>query len=609
MLLTGEKFAVAVKYINSEKNILPLECNTYDSGLSSDADNIYSKATSNVGESFFSKDGETWTDLDGYTYGNNTLKNTSACIKAFSTYSENPNITNVTGVTLNKSTATITAGDNVKLIATVMPTNATNKNVIWTSSDESIATVQNGTVTGLKAGNVTITVTTEDGSYKATCTVTVKAPEPVTIAVTGVTLDKTSAELYVGDNTSLVATVAPANATNKAVTWTSSDTSVATVSNSGVVNATKVGTATITVTTVDGSYKATCAVTVKAPEPVITAVTGVTLNKTSAELYVGDNTSLVATVAPANATNKAVTWTSSDTSVATVSNSGVVNAIKAGETIITVTTADGSYKVTCVVTVKAQEPVTVAATGVSLNKTSAEMYVGDSTSLVATVTPTNATNKGVTWTSSDESVATVSNQGVVTALKTGTSTITATTKDGSYKATCTVTVKAPEPATIAVTGVTLNLKISTMQVGDSLNLVATVLPTNATIKTLKWTSSDTSVATVSEQGIITAVKEGKTTITVSTLDGHIKASCELTVTKKTNNEDDIYTESGKENSNKEYSNNNEIINNEDVNKDNTQITGNLPQTGEEHILVIFLVMVSGVVIISFIKYKNNKDIK
>ncbi|MBO5280595.1 MAG: Ig-like domain-containing protein, partial [Clostridia bacterium] len=166
----------------------------------------------------------------------------------------------VTGVTLNKSSATLTEGDTLTLTATVAPTNATNKNVTWKSSDTTVATVSNGVVTAKKAGTATITVATADGNKTATCTVTVKAK---TISVTGVTLNKTSATLTEGDTLTLTATVAPTNATNKNVTWKSSDTTVATVSN-GVVTAKKAGTATITVMTADGSKTATCTVTVKA---------------------------------------------------------------------------------------------------------------------------------------------------------------------------------------------------------------------------------------------------------------------------------------------------------------------------------------------------------
>ena len=266
-------------------------------------------------------------------------------------------------------------------------------------------------------------------------------PESDVIAVAGVTLGKTSLELTEGDEITLTVTINPANATNKNVTWNSSDSSVASVSD-GRVTAVKAGTATITVTTEDGGKIATCEVKVNAKtvEPEVVAVTGVTLDKTSVELTEGDETTLTATVNPDNATNKNVTWKSSDSSVAEVVD-GKVTAVKAGSATITVTTEDGGKTATCEVKVNAKtvEPEVVAVTGVTLDKTSVELTEGDETTLTATVNPDNATNKNVTWKSSDSSVATVVD-GKVTAVKAGTATITVTTEDGGKTATCEVKV-------------------------------------------------------------------------------------------------------------------------------------------------------------------------
>ncbi len=168
----------------------------------------------------------------------------------------------VTGVTLDKTSINLDAGSSVTLNPTVSPSNATNKNVTWKSSNTSVATVSNGVVIGVSAGNAVITVTTVDGSKTATCNVTVKANSTV-VSVTGVSLDKTALDVTKGSSTVITATVSPSNATNKNVTWKSSDASVATVSN-GIVTGVSEGTATITATTVDGSKTATCTVTVKA---------------------------------------------------------------------------------------------------------------------------------------------------------------------------------------------------------------------------------------------------------------------------------------------------------------------------------------------------------
>lgn len=168
------------------------------------------------------------------------------------------------------------------------------------------------------------------------------------------------------------------------------------------------------------------------------SVTGVSLNKTSLALEVGNSETLTATVTPSNATNKDVSWNSSDSSVATVEN-GRVTAKKAGSTVITVTTSDGNKTASCNVTVTEKEPETIPVTGVSLNKTSLALEAGNSETLTATVTPSNATNQAVTWNSSDSSVATVEN-GRVTAKKAGSTVITVTTSDGNKTASCNVTV-------------------------------------------------------------------------------------------------------------------------------------------------------------------------
>ena len=166
----------------------------------------------------------------------------------------------VTGVTLNKSTADLKIGETLTLGATISPSNASNKELIWASENTSVATVSNGVVTAKGAGTATITATATDGSgEKATCTVTVTKP---VVLVTGVTLNKNTANLNIGETLTLTATVSPSNVSNKELTWTSNNTSVATVSN-GVVTAKGVGTATITATATDGSgQKATCTVTV-----------------------------------------------------------------------------------------------------------------------------------------------------------------------------------------------------------------------------------------------------------------------------------------------------------------------------------------------------------
>lgn len=340
----------------------------------------------------------------------------------------------VSSVSISPETLSLTVGETVKLTAVIAPSGASVKTVTWKSLDPAIATVDNeGSVTAVSEGQTTILVTTTDGNKTATCTISITV-----VHVAEVSLNKTSLSLEEGDTYTLVATVSPANATDKSVSWVSSNTDVAKVSSTGVVTAWASGTAAVTVKTNDGAKIATCVVSVSKKN---IAVTGVSLSKNSLTLTEGDTQTLVETVAPPDATNKDVTWSSSDTGVATVSSTGVVSAKKAGTATITVTTVDGGKKATCSVTVKAPE---VPVTGVSLNHTALTLLEGQTETLSATVSPTNASNKSVTWSSNNTAVATVSSAGVVTAIKAGTATITVTTVDGGKTATCAVTVKTKD---------------------------------------------------------------------------------------------------------------------------------------------------------------------
>ena len=262
-------------------------------------------------------------------------------------------------------------------------------------------------------------------------------PEPETIAVTGVSLNKTTLSLETGGSETLTATIAPEGATDQTVTWSSDKEGVATVSSAGLVTAVAAGEATITVKTTDGGFTATCKVTVT--DPVI-AVTGVSLSKTTLSLETGGTATLTATVAPTGASDKTVTWRSKKEGVATVSSAGLVTAVAAGDATITVKTTDGGFTATCKVTVT--DPV-ISVTGVTLNKTTLELETGGSETLTATVAPTDASDKTVTWSSNKESVATVDKDGKVTAVTAGEATITVKTTDGGFTATCKVTVTDP----------------------------------------------------------------------------------------------------------------------------------------------------------------------
>ncbi len=261
-------------------------------------------------------------------------------------------------------------------------------------------------------------------------------------------------------------------------------------------------------------------------EPPTVQATSLTLNETVAEVTAGETLQLTATVLPENATDRTVTWTSSDPAVATVDATGLVTAVAAGTATITATTNDGgAFTATCAVTVN---PAAILATSVSLDQSNVSLTEGMTLQLTATVLPEDATDKSVTWASNNEAVATVDENGLVTAVAAGTATITATTNDGgAFTASCEITVN---PAAILATSVSLDQSNVSLSEGMTLQLTATVLPDDATDKSVTWASSNEAVATVDENGLVTAVAAGTATITATTSDGsNLAASCEITV--------------------------------------------------------------------------------
>ncbi len=417
----------------------------------------------------------------------------------------------VASITISQPAAEMIIGESITLKATISPSNATEREIMWASSKQSVATVdQSGKVVAVAEGSSTITASA--GGKMGACVVTVSKGF---VKITSITLDKTSVSLTVGETETLTATVRPNDATDKSVTWSTTDASVATVKN-GVVTAVKAGTATITVTTNDQEKSASCAITVTQ------LVTSISLNKASLTLNEGEEETLTPTVKPDNADDKSLTWTSSDSSVAAVDENGKVTAVSKGFATIKAETKDGSGKsATCDVTVKR------LVASIEFDKASITMYRGSSDvteTLSPTVLPVDASNTNIQWTSSNTSVATVSN-GVVTGKAPGTTIITALAEDGSgINATCDVEVKQ------YATEITLSQTSLFMAEGENQSLTITITPDNATDKTVTWSSSDNAVAAVDANGRVTAVSRGRATVSVAATDGSgVSASCSVYV--------------------------------------------------------------------------------
>ena len=342
----------------------------------------------------------------------------------------------VESVSLDRDEYTFNAiGSTLWLRATVLPADATDKSVEWSSSNADVVTVeQNGKVTAIGNGKARITVTTKDQGKTASCVITVSQ------YVTGISFDKPSLSLGEGEEYTLIPTITPSNAENKALTWTSSDESVARVDHTGKVTAVSKGSATIKATATDGGKRtATCSVTVKR------LVSSITLDKISLVVFIGNPQNITATVLPSDADNREISYTSSNTNIAKVDSYSYgnlrISGVAPGNATITVKAKDaGGVEATCKVVVRQY------VTDITLDKTDLDLAVGDTWPITATVSPDNAYYKKLDWTSENTSVAEVDKNGLVKAVGKGKVTITASAKDGSdKKAYCHVVVSSQCP--------------------------------------------------------------------------------------------------------------------------------------------------------------------
>lgn len=417
----------------------------------------------------------------------------------------------VESVTLPQETMELATGSSAQLKAAVLPQNATNHSVTWSSSGSTVVSVDGtGKLSALRAGTATITARCDGKSAK--CRVTVKNP---VISVRGLSLSKQSVSLVEGEQLSLQALTDPVNATNKKVTWSSSDSRVASVTSKGLVRAKKAGTAEIAAVSADGGHSASCAVRVSAkPLP----LTGLSLSRSTLTLEQGESSQLKARLTPAKTTERAVRWSSSDSAVASVDSSGLVRAGKPGTARITATGGDGKKSASCAVTVKYP-----AVTSITLSRESAALETGASLALQATVLPQSAAAQGISWRVSGSALS-VDETGRVRALRAGRGTVTA--KCGKKSARCKITVKDP---VIPLRGVRLDRRSVVLAKGASLQLAASPVPENAQAKKLHWAVADGKIARVTQKGKLTARQVGTTTVTVTSEEGGYRASCALTV--------------------------------------------------------------------------------
>ena len=431
----------------------------------------------------------------------------------------------VASVTVAPNSVSLALGGTATLTAIAYDQNGnalTGRPVTWASSAPSVATVDgNGVVTSVAQGSATVTATSEGKTAGAAITVTA----PPAIPVASVAVAPTSSSLTVGATTTLTAITYDANGntlTGRGIVWASSAPAVASVSTSGVVTAKSAGTATITATSEGKTGSATINVTTPAPVP----VSSVTVAPPSSTVVTGSTVTLTAVTYDAQGhtlSGRQIVWASTANGVATVNGSGTVTAVAPGTATITATSEGKTGSAT--ITVTAPAPVPVATVDVS--PTTATIDVGTTTTLSATTKDSRGnilTGRVVDWSSSNQSVATVSSSGVVTAVAAGTATITASSE--GQNGTAAITVKAPPPppaAHLDSLAVTTSLPIPLMRTGTTMAVTVTALDASGNVlptPALTWSSTASSVASVASTGANTALvtahkKTGTVTITVS----------------------------------------------------------------------------------------------
>ncbi|MDD4823104.1 MAG: Ig-like domain-containing protein [Bacteroidales bacterium] len=413
-------------------------------------------------------------------------------------------------MTLSEHELALTAPASKTLTFTYSPANVSNSSVTWSSRDATIASVSTGgSVKALKEGVTTIyAVDKNDPNLMDSCVVTASF-----ISATGVTLNATDTIVSKSKSIYLSATLTPAEASNKKVFWSTSNASVATVSTSGTVKGVAYGTATITATTEDGSFVASCHVTV-ADIP----VTGVAFVSDTLRVKVGKSVFLGKNIIPSNATVTTVSYSSDNTDLATISTSGYVKGITTGNTVVRVSTTDGGFKDSCVV------QVIDAVSSVTIQNETTRLIVGDELTVTATTFPESAIDD-VTWLSLDKTLGSIDEDGKIVALKSGRCGFVATSTDNtSATDTCWITISNQKSESIA-----LNVTEISVLVNDTLQLNASVLPIKTTNSRVFWRSSDYTLATVSSRGFVKAVNPGKVYIVAMAQDGGAIDSCMISI--------------------------------------------------------------------------------
>ncbi len=407
-----------------------------------------------------------------------------------------------TSISLSSKDVVVFVGESATVSAIVLPNNTTDKKLNWVSSDLSIASVKDGIISGVKEGSAVVSVITSN-SIKEDINVVVKKK---IVLDTDISFDSTIKNIKIGESFKLNYIINPRTTTNKTVKL-DYDTNYLTVSSSGMVTALKAGSTTITAITANNN-KASMQVNIIKPN---IDVSSVEIKEKDFTLTVGAYNNLTANILPNDATNKTVSWKSSDPKIASVDSLGKVTALKVGT--VTITATSGSISSSIKVTVVANK---VKVSSVSFVEKNVSLFVGKTKKIGVTVLPNNASNKSISWKSSDSRIASVDSSGNVLAISKGVATITATSNDNSsIKASCVVTVNYNLEMSLSVTDKVVNI-------GDTYNIVANILPEGVN-KAVRYSVADSKIATVDSKGKVVAKAVGTTYITVTSVEDATKS--------------------------------------------------------------------------------------
>ena len=422
-------------------------------------------------------------------------------------------------IELNTKSINIMVGESYPITYKLSPRNATLHSITYYSSDDNIAMVDmTGKVEGKKVGKVIITVTDKITGNKANLNVNVhdknKLDGESISAPKNISVSPSLVSLNIGGSRKINVTITP-DKTNKNITWRSLNTDVATVSSDGVIVGKKEGTTKIIASTVNGldAY-----VNVEVVDKIVN-VSKIIVEPTSMEINVGEKREFNYVISPVNATNQGVMISSSNDEIISINDNNIIG-VKEGNAIVTITTVDGDYNAKIDVTVKGGSKI-ISATGLTVNPSVVNLSVGSSFELETKVSPSNATYKDVKYQSSNPNVASINNGLIYGVSKGKTEIIVKTHNNITKRVVVNVT-------NVEISSITLDKSSEKIKVGETLSLIKTINPSNASNQNVSWDSSNNFIATVDSNGIVTGRNSGKATITVRTNNGKV-ASCMVEV--------------------------------------------------------------------------------